>query len=55
VSGKLLTDHRVSPENIKKNDKGCNPYKIWLPIIDKFRTNIEEVNKTLQQPRYCFG
>lgn len=27
----------------------------WLPVIDEFRTHIEEINKTMQQPRYCFG
>lgn len=27
----------------------------WLPIIDEFRTNIEEINQTMQQEISCFG
>jgi hypothetical protein len=27
----------------------------WLPTIDEFRANIEEINQTLQRAEYYFG
>lgn len=26
----------------------------WLPMLDKFRTHIDEIHRTIQQSRYCF-